>query len=140
MALRLATDIFDFYPDSPDYDQRSYEAMADEARDRIADRNNQLRLDLAQLEADISAMNTATQTDNMDAASSDAMRNDFISGALSLAGGVVSGGADAGWFDKFKMDPIGSQGNPFGSVSADSPILGVPGGASVGGGRVPLNY
>ncbi len=139
MALRLATDIFDFYPDSPDYDQMNYEAMREAARDRIADRNNELRLDLAELEADISAMNTATRIDNMDAASSDALRNDFISGALSLAGGVVSGGADAGWFDKFEVDPIGSQGNPFGSVSTDSSIFGVPGGAAVGGGRVPLN-
>lgn len=123
MALRLATDIFDFYPDSPDYDQMSYEAMADAARDRIADRNNQLRLDLAQLEADISAMNTATQTDNMDAASSDAMRNDFISGALSLAGGVVSGGADAGWFDK----------------GAPSTTLGLGDGFNVGRGQAGLD-
>ena len=37
------------------------------------------------------------------------------------------------------MDPVGSQGNPFGNVGSDSPIYGIPGGAAVGGGRVPLN-
>ena len=100
MAMRLATDIFDFYPDSPDYDQMNYEAMREAARDRIADRNNELIVDLAEMEADISAMNTARQTSNMDAASSAGLTNNFLSGALALGGGIVSGGADAGWFDK----------------------------------------
>ena len=47
----------------------------------------------------------------------------------TLAGSGAFGGG---------MDPVGTQGNPFGNVGADSPILGIPGGAAVGGGRIPL--
>ena len=124
MALdRLATDIWDFYPDSPDYDEMNYEAMREAARDRIADRNNELIVDLAEKEADISAMNTATQISNMDAASSAGLTNNFLSGALALGGGIVSGGADAGWFDK----------------GASTPTLGLGDGFSIGDGQAGLD-
>lgn len=52
---------------------------------------------------------------------------------LNLGGILAGSGAFGGG-----MDPVGTQGNPFGNVGADSPILGIPGGAAVGGGRIPL--
>lgn len=121
--MRLATDIWDFYPDSPNYDEMNYEAMKDEARKRIADRKNKLIVDLAEKEADISAMNTATQISNMDAASAAGLTNDFLSGALAFGGGVLSGGADAGWFDK----------------GTSTPTLGLGDGFSIGDGQAGLD-
>lgn len=53
--------------------------------------------------------------------------------------GDVLGGVSSFFPSGGGMDPVGSQGNPFGNVGSDSPIYGVPGGAAVGGGRVPLN-
>lgn len=100
MAMRLATDIFDFYPDSPDYSQMNYEGAANESSNRVADRNNELLLKKAELDAKISAMQTASRIQQMSDASSAGLRNDLISGALSLGGSVVTAGAGAGWFDK----------------------------------------
>ena len=100
MAMRLATDIFDFYPDSPDYSQMNYEGAANESSNRVADRNNELLLKKAELDAKISAMQTAQRIQQMSDASSAGLRIDLISGAISLGGSVVTAGADAGWFDK----------------------------------------
>lgn len=55
--------------------------------------------------------------------------NDLLNLGVSLAGSGAFGGG---------MDPIGTQGNPFGNVGVGSPLLGIPGGAAVGGGRIPL--
>jgi hypothetical protein len=57
---------------------------------------------------------------------------DGIGNVVSGLGGLFNSGG-------FGLDKVGSQGNPFGKVPVDSSIYGIPGGAAVGGGRVPLN-
>lgn len=68
----------------------------------------------------------------------DQANSNLTNSFINLGVGVGMGGLE-GWFNKFKPDAIGTQGNPFGTLPSDSPIFGVPGGGAVGGGRMPLN-
>ena len=107
--------------------------------------------DLAEINRDFglgaSALSTFAETERMKAQRELEKylqdERDAANRQTSLLGGIgnlVSGAASlSNLGGGFGFDDVGTQGNPFGQVPTDSAIYGVPGGAAVGGGRVPLN-
>lgn len=87
---RLATSIFDFYPDSPNYGLQNTAGAQQEAFTRMSDRNNEAALKEAELRAKISALQTAAQVNEMDNRSSDRLFSDIGSAFLAPAMAGIS--------------------------------------------------
>ena len=92
---RLATSIFDFYPDSPNYGLQNTAGAQQEAFTRMSDRNNEAALKEAELRAKISALQTASQVNQMDNRSSDRLFSDigsaFLAPTMAYMGTMGSG-------------------------------------------------
>ena len=87
---RLATSIFDFYPDSPNYGLQNTAGAQQEAFTRMSDRNNEAALKEAELRAKISALQTASQVNQMDNRSSNRLFSDIGSAFLAPAMAGIS--------------------------------------------------